>query len=149
MRFLLRPSTHAYRGLLDFALRALLVSSLVSVILLENINTTKPDYIHEGTYLSKFWDRYLAEVKAMMEERNPGSRFSIYAFYVKDADELVATMTEKEFKGFKRSFNRADFVERFPTFSTYLKDKLYLRAQNWELIGEKVDLYARILRGVD
>ena len=97
---------------------------LVSVILLENINTTKPDYIHEGTYLSKFWDRYLAEVKAMMEERNPGSRFSIYAFYVKDADELVATMTEKEFKGFKRSFNRADFVERFPTFSTYLKDKL-------------------------
>jgi hypothetical protein len=26
MRFLLRPSTHAFRGLLDFALRALLVS---------------------------------------------------------------------------------------------------------------------------
>jgi len=28
MRFLLRPSTHAYRGLLDFALRALLVASI-------------------------------------------------------------------------------------------------------------------------
>jgi len=32
MRFLLRPSTHAYRGLLDFALRALLVASYVGYL---------------------------------------------------------------------------------------------------------------------
>jgi len=39
MRFLLRPSTHAYRGLLDFALRALLVSSKELIVSLRNGNS--------------------------------------------------------------------------------------------------------------
>lgn len=97
---------------------------LVSTILLENTNTTKPDYIYEAGALSEFWDTYLAEVKGMVEEKKSGSRFSVYAFYTRDIDELAVTMTKKEFEGFKCCFNRPDFVRKLPTFSAYLTNKL-------------------------
>jgi ankyrin repeat protein len=97
---------------------------LIRIILLENPQAEKPNYLNNEPSLSEFWDVCCAQINAMQKESISAYRLSVYEFYITEMSDLVTLLSKWTLDIFKEKLDTPNFVQNFSLFFDQLKDKL-------------------------